>query len=206
MTEPRADGRQERGDRRRRMLIDAARRIFSEHGYRGTTLKKLIEQAGGSRRMIYRSFGGKPGLFRAVITEIGERMEIASPPSESSDPDAFLSDFGRRLLTLWYSEDGRRINRVLLSEASESRELMRAWFEAGPKPALQMLVEYLAAQHRAGTLHIADATWAARQLFLLFLGESAFPYICGEEPDAIELQVTRSVDLFLRAHQPVATP
>ena len=55
-------------------MLEAAKAVFVEHGYAGATLDDVIEQAGGSRATLYKQFGGKEGLFAAVIAEIAAEM------------------------------------------------------------------------------------------------------------------------------------
>src|SRR5207249_711845 len=48
-------------------VITAARALFLEHGYAGTTLAAVARAAGVVVETIYRGFGGKAGLFKAVL-------------------------------------------------------------------------------------------------------------------------------------------
>jgi len=43
----------------RRAIVDAAARLFVEHGYGGTTVDAIAEQAGVSRKTVFTSVGGK---------------------------------------------------------------------------------------------------------------------------------------------------
>ena len=51
----------------RRDIIDAARRLFEENGYAGTTLATVASKADVVVETIYRSFDGKAGLLEEVI-------------------------------------------------------------------------------------------------------------------------------------------
>jgi AcrR family transcriptional regulator len=53
--------------RTRRDIIDAARRLFEENGYAGTTLAAIASEAGVVVETIYRGFDGKAGLLEEVI-------------------------------------------------------------------------------------------------------------------------------------------
>ncbi|MEM7734681.1 MAG: TetR/AcrR family transcriptional regulator [Deinococcota bacterium] len=55
-------------------LIKTARKHFFEHGYAGTSMDALAEEAGLTRGAIYHNFGGKEGLFEAVIKQIDDEM------------------------------------------------------------------------------------------------------------------------------------
>lgn len=47
--------------------VDAAIRVFWEHGYEGATLDDLTAAMGINRSSLYAAFGNKEGLFRAVV-------------------------------------------------------------------------------------------------------------------------------------------
>lgn len=63
-------------------LVQVARRSFYERGYADTAMDELCAEAGLTRGALYHNFGGKEGLFEAVVRqidhEIGERLlEVA---------------------------------------------------------------------------------------------------------------------------------
>ncbi|MEL6184570.1 MAG: TetR/AcrR family transcriptional regulator [Myxococcota bacterium] len=55
-------------------LIRAARTMFREHGYAGTSMDHLCANAGLTRGALYHYFGGKEGLLLAVVRQISEEM------------------------------------------------------------------------------------------------------------------------------------
>jgi AcrR family transcriptional regulator len=61
-----AGRRQESARRTRVAIVDAAARRFLRDGYASTTIAAVAADAGVSVDTIYKSFGGKPGLVRAI--------------------------------------------------------------------------------------------------------------------------------------------
>jgi AcrR family transcriptional regulator len=59
-------GRKEQARRSREAILDAAQRLFLEAGYAVTTIAAIAEEAGVSVETVYKAFGGKPGLVRAI--------------------------------------------------------------------------------------------------------------------------------------------
>jgi AcrR family transcriptional regulator len=51
----------------RRRVLEAALRLFGEHGYAGTTIAAVADAAGVSPETIYLSLNGKRGLLEGVI-------------------------------------------------------------------------------------------------------------------------------------------
>jgi AcrR family transcriptional regulator len=62
-----SSGRRERARQTRGEIIDAARELFLARGYAATTVAAIAEAARVSVETIYKGFGGKPGLVRAII-------------------------------------------------------------------------------------------------------------------------------------------
>lgn len=61
-----SSGRQTQARRSREAVLDAAQRQFLAAGYAATTLAAIAKEAGVSVETIYKSFGGKSGLVRAI--------------------------------------------------------------------------------------------------------------------------------------------
>ena len=59
-------GRQAQARRNREAILDAAQRQFLEGGYAATTIAAVAAEAGVSVETVYKAFGGKPGLVRAI--------------------------------------------------------------------------------------------------------------------------------------------
>jgi AcrR family transcriptional regulator len=53
----------------RTLVLTAARKLFSIHGYRGTSTRDVAAAAGVTAPAIYRHFGSKQGLFEAAVEE-----------------------------------------------------------------------------------------------------------------------------------------
>lgn len=62
-----ATGRREQARRSRRAVLDAARGLFLERGYAATTVAEVAAVAGVSVETVYKAFGNKPGLVKAVF-------------------------------------------------------------------------------------------------------------------------------------------
>jgi AcrR family transcriptional regulator len=55
--------------RGRQLLLDAARDLFAERGFKGTSTRDVAERAGVSEVMIFRHFGSKANLFQESVVE-----------------------------------------------------------------------------------------------------------------------------------------
>ena len=62
--------RQQRQQRTREALLDAAAEVFASHGYRGASVPAIAQEAGVSTGAIYSNFSGKQELFLAMIERV----------------------------------------------------------------------------------------------------------------------------------------
>lgn len=54
---------------RRRQLIDVARRVFAEHGFRGATTRQIAAEAGVTEALIFQHFPDKDSLYAAILDQ-----------------------------------------------------------------------------------------------------------------------------------------
>ena len=96
-----SDRRKERARRARQQVLIVARREFLANGYGATTMQTVASGAEVSVEMIYKAFGNKAGLVKAIhdealagpgpipTTQISARMK-----REESDPRKLLHSWG----------------------------------------------------------------------------------------------------------------
>ena len=61
--------REEKSERSRRGVLDAALHLFAHHGYRATTMREIAERAGVSTGNVYHHFPDKEQIFRDLLDE-----------------------------------------------------------------------------------------------------------------------------------------
>ena len=85
------DGRVEKGKATRAAIVAAARELFGEHGYDGTSIDAILRATGMARGALYHHFPNKEALFDAVLdaeiaavaTASARRGPAAGDPVES---------------------------------------------------------------------------------------------------------------------------
>ena len=93
-----ASGRQAQSLRNRTAILDAAQERFLSYGYATTTVPGIATQAGVSVELIYKRFGGKPGLVAAMVERA---LEGAGPVPAEQRSDALPGDDARLLVQEW---------------------------------------------------------------------------------------------------------
>src|SRR5215468_8339728 len=100
---PRADD--PRVMRSRAAVFDAARRLFLQQGYAGTTMEEIAALAGLTKRTVYNNYGDKDALFTQIVAEVlayaetfarglHEEFTVGVTPANVRES---LGDLGRRL-------------------------------------------------------------------------------------------------------------
>ena len=151
-----SSGRRLAADTRRLALQRAAGRRFLRDGYAATTVASIAADAGVSVEMVYKTFGGKPGLVRALwetglAGEAPVHAEVRSDEVSSTETDPVL------IIANW-----AKLSTEVAPRAAPILLLVRK--AAANDPEMQTLMDELDAQRLARMAHNADAL--ARRGFL----------------------------------------
>jgi len=93
----------------RRAIVDAAARLFTEHGYGATTIDAIAEAAGVSRKTVFASVGGKAQALKLAIdwAIVGDDEPV--PLLERPQIRAGMADPDARHLLAGYARSSREI-------------------------------------------------------------------------------------------------
>ncbi|TDT32518.1 AcrR family transcriptional regulator [Naumannella halotolerans] len=89
---------------RREQLLGHARSVFADHGYEGASVEEIAARAEVSKPIVYEHFGGKEGLYGAVVDRemslLSDGIRTALDPSvDDPDPaEQVVSDVESRVL------------------------------------------------------------------------------------------------------------
>jgi AcrR family transcriptional regulator len=128
-------------------VLDVARRQFLEHGYAGTTVGRVAAEAGTSVETVYKAFGGKSGLVRA-LWERGLAGQGAVPAPERSDLLSATETDPERVLRKW-----GRFTTEVAPEVAPVMLLVRG--AAAADPDIAALLTEVEAQRRTRMRHNA---------------------------------------------------
>lgn len=136
----------------RAALLDAARALFAERGYDGTTVRGVAERAGVNQALLFRYFGNKESLFAEAVSE-----QALAPLSEGP-PETLLE---RLLLTMFGDAPGSAMFVSVLTSEGPASETVRTELGAAYRAAFAAL---------AGTDDPVDADLRATLLLAWLLG------------------------------------
>ena len=79
-----------RKDARRKLILDAATRLFGNYGYHAATVPMIVAEAGSSVGSFYAHFRNKEDVFAAVLEALGQKVTEVMDRARASQPDALL--------------------------------------------------------------------------------------------------------------------
>lgn len=186
-------------------LLHTAGRLFLDKGYGKVSLEMIAREAHVAVRTIYVKFGGKSGLFNAVV-EQKRAAYFSTMPALQTDMrplPVILADFGVLFMQLITMPAAIHLNRMVIAEAANSPELAETFYKVGPGQTREMLTRFfsrpdIAPLFRPGltpdllSMHLLNCLLGDQLSRLLFMPPA--------QPDVAQLRklVAVRLDLFLR--------
>ena len=95
-------GRRNAANHSREGILAAARKLFADQGFEGTSLRQVAREASVDPAMVHHFFGSKDELFAACVELPVDPAEVLSG-IEAMDPAARAEAIARAVLRLWES-------------------------------------------------------------------------------------------------------
>lgn len=165
--------------RSRTAVVDAARTLFLQQGYAGTTMEEIAELAGLTKRTVYNNFADKEALFIQIVEDVIAYAEEFARGLREEFPAGItaanlrggLKDLGQRLALAIVRPEVVALRRLLIGEAQAFPELAREYFDRAPGQVIEALASGFEHLGQAGLLQVKDARRAATQFAYLVAGE-----------------------------------
>ena len=188
-------------------ILDAAKRLFTTHGFDGASMDQIAAEAGVSKLTVYSHFGDKESLFAAGAKAYCEQQlptTLFEPHPEVPLRERLLQ-VARAFFAMISSPEAVAGHRILCSPQIADSPLPQLFWEAGPQRVQDAFAEMLRRRVALGELEIDDVPRAAAQFFTLLKGEphAQLVFGCGGlRGHDTERHLAATVDLFLRAYAP----
>ena len=182
-------------------LIHTAGMLFLKHGYNKVSLESIAREAHVAVRTIYVKFGGKAGLFQAVLLHKRDHyFKVNDMDVDMRPVRQVVSDFALHFLELITSPQAIRILHVLMAEAPGNPELATSYFEAGPGQTRSMLARYFA-RPDVRALWRDEVAPDVRPVHLLIcvLGEQLVWRLIAPDTAATAERLPERLELFFRS-------
>lgn len=129
---------------RRNQILDAAAKVFAEHGFHPTTIKDIAKEAGIADGTIYNYFKNKSALLIGIFERMRDTIMAQTPLPNTDEMElgqllgAFLSHPFMAL-----QADNFALFRVVMSEMMVNEELRTLYYQQILKPTLQLAETHL---------------------------------------------------------------
>jgi AcrR family transcriptional regulator len=115
----------------RRAIVDAAARLFAEHGYVTTSVDAIAAAAGVGRATVFAIFGGKPALLKAAYDAAFGSGDERTPLIQRPEAQAVLSEIDPRAYIAAYVS----LIAGIFARVALIHEVVRAGAHADPEVA-----------------------------------------------------------------------
>jgi TetR/AcrR family transcriptional repressor of mexJK operon len=152
---------------KRLAILAAARDLFLDKGFAGTSMDDVAARSGVSKQTVYAHFADKQRLFTELIrADVGQSDEpdhpMAATMGDTDDVARDLREYARWHLSVVLQPHRLRLRRTLIGEAERFPELARAWYENGPERSARIFAAWFRALDRRGVLAVPDPDLAAQ--------------------------------------------
>lgn len=188
---------------KRKEILDGAVRVFTECGFEASSMDKIAETAGVSKRTIYNHFLSKEALFQAIVEDFLRQRDGIKPVkySKTKTLREQLKEFAQAELFLIDDPTRRGLSKLFTSVFLMDMELgkkTRSRFE--PHKAF---VLWLQAAGEDRKLDCPSPALAARVFYGMVEGCLTWPglFTDGENLKAIEPLLDEIISTFLSRYQ-----
>ena len=106
-------------------ILDVARDLFAERGYRAVTMREVAERASVSTRTLYNRYADKFSLFNACL-DSGAAAFPAPPTLAGASLQDALTAYGAQIVRVLSSDSSIRLSMLIYRESNEFPELLKA--------------------------------------------------------------------------------
>ena len=191
---------------KRAAVLEAAKRMFTAHGFDGVSMDQIAAEAGVSKLTVYSHFGDKDSLFAEAVRAHCEQGMPTRLFEDGQDAPLRerLTRIGLAFHAMSMTPEAIAGHRILCSPQLAASTKPAVFWEAGPQRVQSSFTALLERRIARGELDIPDPPRAAAQFFTLLKGEphaqAVFGYCCGQPQESAEEHVAGVVELFLRAY------
>jgi len=190
-------------EQRRERIVRLAAPLFLKKGYDNVSIDEIIGVVGGSKATIYAWFGGKEGLFEAVVRQKCEDVTLAIAVDPKGSLDAQLTQIGKSFLAMVLSPPILEFHRLMVSIGRTFPEAGRLFFESGPVSAYTIVASWIERHQKDGALADDEDPYRLAVLFLdMLIGEHQLGWLTSvpraARRDRIDETVRVAVKVFLR--------
>jgi len=193
-----AQGGANKSDPRRDRIVRLAAPLFLKKGYDNVSIDDVISVAGGSKATIYAWFGGKQGLFEAVVRQKCDDVTLAIAIDADGSLEEQLTQIGQSFVAMVLTPPILEFHRLMVSIGRTFPEAGRLFFQSGPSSAYAIVAKWIERHQKDGRL-IDEDPYRLAVLFLdMLIGEHQLGWLIGMPRAAQKAKVDETVRIAVR--------
>jgi AcrR family transcriptional regulator len=179
-------------------ILDAAKRVYAKHGFRGATTRLIAIEADVNEVTLFRTFGSKAALFDALMQSHVAHSPLPSLPDDPENPEAEIVRWCQSVLL--HMREHRSLLRKSIGELEERPDAAVSMCE-GPNCAGMLLTDYILRLQSTGLADAdADIQTAVAMLMASLFGDALMRDIIPTAfPQPQDMAPARYVRTMLRA-------
>ena len=188
------------GGERRLQILGVAMRLFSQHGFRGTTTKEIAQAAGVSEAMVFRHFANKQELYSAILDfkacsgSLGDPREFLADALARKDDRAVFTELARALMH--HHESDQEFLRLLTHAALEEHELAAMFWERTIRQMYEFLGGYVRERQRDGAFRQVEPAVVVRAFLGTIIHHSLNNTLWDKRRTLLDITNERAADEF----------
>jgi AcrR family transcriptional regulator len=151
--------------RKKRQILDGARRIFLQNGYAEASMEEIAVQAGVSKGTLYNHFHNKDDLFKSLIHAEASRIagKLPSPNLEEPNSVSALTPIGTSILQVMEATATVSTLRLVIGSLERFPSLGEEFLMRSLGQTVERIAQYLETHGAADGIHIQGSFAAAEQ-------------------------------------------
>jgi AcrR family transcriptional regulator len=135
-------------------ILDAARKVFLDHGFEGASIEEIAGAARSGKPTIYARFSNKQELFAAAVTRyiLAKSMEFESHTPAGTTVDERLANIGVTLIQEVLTSEVVGLIRLAIAEARRFPDLGRSILEILHERGAETMAGLLSEAAQSGEL------------------------------------------------------
>jgi AcrR family transcriptional regulator len=179
-------------------ILDAAKRVYAQHGFRGATTRLIAIEAAVNEVTLFRTFGSKAALFEALMEDHVSQSPIPPLPDNPVDPQHEMTEWVTAVLG--HMRENRSLIRTSFGEIEERPDAAVSMCE-GPNCAAMILTDYVLRLQSMGIAAAdGDIPTAVTMLMSSMFGDAISRDVMpGAFPQPVESAPAKYVLTFMRS-------
>lgn len=186
-------------------LVKSAYALFLQEGYDHITLDNIIQQAGGSKSSIYKYFGNKEGLFKAVCDyHFNKNLNHLNDTfDDAQNFKQYLLNILKQTVNLYKHEENIAFLHLILSQACPNPEIVEYLHQKWCDEVQQNITRALEKACQLGIIQCAQPLYSSNIFWgiLHLLHWHAILGVKNTSITDIPAYLDYSVEHFLVSHQ-----